>query len=159
MVFDIVSPRVLRKLSVAWLIFKFNEVWLSLRLKILDWRLYTLVSSAKICADPLDGRVGSVQGVHRLGRLVQVALVGLFWRNRSRTGSWGARRRAAAGTDRSIDRRSILCTCSRGVKCNNPNRRRFRRNRRFRSRSSTIDVDLPWREPANYEKAIAKDGA
>lgn len=36
-------------------------------------------SSAKICADPLDRRVASVQGVHRPGHLLQLALVGLYW--------------------------------------------------------------------------------
>ena len=45
--------------------------------------------------------------------------------------------------DRSIDRRSILRTSSERCKRNNPNRRPFRRKRRFRRRSSTIDVDLP----------------
>jgi len=38
-----------------------------------------MASSAKICADPLDRRVASVQGVHRPGHLLQLALVGLYW--------------------------------------------------------------------------------
>ena len=38
-----------------------------------------MASSAKICADPLDRRVTSVQGVHRPGHLLQLALVGLYW--------------------------------------------------------------------------------
>ena len=38
-----------------------------------------MASSAKICADPLDRRVASVQGVHRPGHLLQLALVGLCW--------------------------------------------------------------------------------
>ena len=36
-----------------------------------------LASAAKICADPLDRRVASVQGVYRRGHLLQLALVGL----------------------------------------------------------------------------------
>ena len=36
-------------------------------------------SSAKICADPLDRRVASVQGIHRPGHLLQLALAGLYW--------------------------------------------------------------------------------
>ena len=39
-----------------------------------------MASSAKICADPLDRRVASVQGVHRPGHLLQLALAGLYWR-------------------------------------------------------------------------------
>jgi hypothetical protein len=35
-----------------------------------------MASSAKICADPLDRRVASVQGVHRPGHLLQLALPG-----------------------------------------------------------------------------------
>ena len=43
-----------------------------------DWQ--PMASSAKICADPLDRRVASVQGVHRPGHLLQLApLVGLYW--------------------------------------------------------------------------------
>ena len=42
-----------------------------------DWQ--PMASSAKISADPLDRRVASVQGFHRPGHLLQLALVGLYW--------------------------------------------------------------------------------
>ena len=53
-------------------------------------------------------------------------------------------RRGAASVDPIDDRCGLnLCTSWQGVEIDDPNRRRFRRNRRFFSESSTIDVDLP----------------